>query len=236
LERRPLLFNVLFVSRLNFLVGGTMALSTPYLLARTGSETTLGILLAVLNIGAIAGGIVMGVWGGTNPRIHTIMIGIISAGVCLALIGISQSALMLAVTLFLFMFPLPFVNAAFMSIIQAKVPPDIQGRVFAVLGQISMFLLPLSYLIVGPLADDVFEPAVGQPGWEAFAPLVGSSAGAGMGLIFFAAGVLVTVISLIVYAIPTLRNMEAALPDYATGVAAKESVISIEEPAAGIPA
>jgi MFS family permease len=213
-ERRGLLFNVLYVSIVNFLVAGAMALSTPYILARTHSETTLGAVLAAFNISAICGAIVMGIWGGTRPRIHTIMPGIVLGGIFLAVVGISQTGLMLGIALFCFMFPLPAVNASFMSMMQAKVPPDVQGRVFAVGDTISMMLLPLAYLVVGPLADNVFEPAVGQPGWEIFAPLVGNEAGAGMGLILFLAGTLTAIISLIVYAIPATRHIEANLPDY----------------------
>lgn len=214
LDRRTLLFVILYISMVNFLVAGTMALSTPYLLARTQSETTLGILLAVFNLSGIAGAVVMGAWGGTRPRIHTIMPGIIIGSSFMALVGMSQSPLILAVTLFCFMFPLPSVNASFTSLLQAKVPPDIQGRVFALFGQLAMLLMPLSYLIVGPLADNVFEPAIGQPGWEIIAPLVGSEAGAGMGMIFFLAGTLTALISLVVYAVPATRHMEAGLVDY----------------------
>ncbi len=222
LERRGLFFNFLYISIVNFLVAGAMALSTPYILARTNSQTTLGIILAVFNISAIAGAVVMGAWGGTRPRIHTIMIGVILGGSLLALVGMSQTGLALGITMLCFMFPLPFVNASFMSLMQAKVPADVQGRVFALGDQISMLLLPLAYLLVGPLADNVFEPAVGQPGWEAVAPLVGSGPGAGMGLILFLAGVLTAIISLIVYAVPAIRHLEANLPDYNVPVAASD--------------
>jgi MFS transporter, DHA3 family, macrolide efflux protein len=230
MARWPLMFNVLYTSFVNFLVAGAMALALPYLLARTQSETTLGILLAVFNLSAIAGAVVMGAWGGTRPRIHTIMLGIIVAGVFLTLMGAAQSAPALGVTLFCFMFPLPFANAAFISLMQAKVPPDIQGRVFAVSSQISLVLTPLAYFIAGPLADNVFEPAVGQPGWEVVAPVVGGGAGAGMGLILFLAGGLTTIISLIVYAMPITRHLEASLPDYEPAVVAPQSSEVSESP------
>jgi len=223
LERRALFFNFLYISIVNFLVAGAMALGTPYILARTGSQTTLGLVLAAFNISAIGGAIVMGAWGGTRPRIHTIMIGIILGGTFLALVGLAQTGWALGIAMFCFMFPLPFVNASFMSLMQAKVPADVQGRVFALGDQLSMLLLPLSYLLIGPLADNVFEPAVGQPGWEVVAPLVGTGTGAGMGLILFLAGALTAIISLIVYAVPAIRHMEATLPDYNSAVTPPES-------------
>ncbi|MBK8023970.1 MAG: hypothetical protein IPK19_21690 [Chloroflexi bacterium] len=86
-----------------------------------------------------------------------------------------------------------------MGLIQAKVPPDLQGRVMAVLTQFSTVLIPLAYLLVGPLADTIVEPAVGQPGWEVFAPLVGATPGSGMGLIMVAAGRSLVITTLAVY-------------------------------------
>jgi hypothetical protein len=112
-------------------------------------------------------------------------------------------------------FAVPMINAAAMSLMQAKVPPDIQGRVFAVLGQLSMLLMPVAFLLVGPLADNVFEPAVASAGWERVAPLVGSEAGAGMGLIMVVSGVVLTILTALVYVIPSIRRFESTLPDYA---------------------
>lgn len=218
LTRRSLLAVVIYVCFLNFLVGGAMTLGTPYILARTGSETDLGIVLSIMNVGAIVGGVAIGVWGGTRPRMNTIMPSIIFAGVLLAGIGMSQSAMSLAVTTFLFMVPLPVVNALFSSIMQAKVPPDIQGRVFAVLSQLSMLLTPIAALLVGPLADQVFEPAVNASGWQLVAPLVGTTVGSGMGLIMFVGGCLTAVISVLMFSIPAIRNLESSMPDYIPAV------------------
>src|SRR5690606_6455007 len=154
-------------------------------------------------------------WGGTRPRIHTIMLGIAAGGLFLALVGVAQTPILLGVMLFLLFFPIPMINATSMSLLQAKVAPEIQGRVFAALSQMATLLIPLSYLLVGPLADTVFEPAVGTPGWERVAPLVGSTTGAGMGLLMVIAGAALVVVTLAVYAVPRVRGMEAELPDYA---------------------
>jgi MFS family permease len=212
--RRPLLFLALNMALVNFLLGGAGAIVAAYILARTSSETTLGLLLGVMNLGAVVGGILMGMWGGTRPRIHTVLPGIILLGLFMAVIGIGQTAWVIGVGMFGIMFPLPFIAASYSSILQSKIPPDIQGRVFALTTQISLLLMPLAYLAVGPLADQVFEPAVTQPGWERFAPLVGSAPGSGMGLLIVIGGLLTAITSLIVYTLPVIRNVEANLPDY----------------------
>lgn len=54
--RRILLFVVLYVSLINFLIGGAFVLNTPYVLGITGHETTLGTLLSVMSAGGILGG------------------------------------------------------------------------------------------------------------------------------------------------------------------------------------
>ncbi len=73
----------------------------------------------------------------------------------------------------------------------------------------------LSVLITASLVDKVLEPAVGGPGWELVAPIVGSQPGAGMGLLLVVAGLIVTVTTVVVYAWPKIRNMERDIPDYA---------------------
>lgn len=214
LERRTLFAVMIVMSMVNFLFSGSTILFTPYLLARTGSEATMGLLLAVLDLGAIVGAVAIGVLGSGKYRVHIVMLGIMFGSVLLSVIGISRTPLTLGVALFLMTLPMPAVNAIFMSIMQAKTPPDIQGRVFASIGQVSMLLIPLSYLVVGPLSDQIFEPAVGTAGWERVAPLVGESAGAGMGLIMVIAGMIVFAITGLIYAVPRVRSIERDLPDY----------------------
>jgi MFS family permease len=213
-QNRPLLYTVLYISMINFFFAGMGVLSTPYILGRTNSEVTLGMLQSVQNIGAIAGAVTLGVWGGTRKRMNTILPGILIAGILIGASGMAQNAIVMGILMFAFMYPLPMVNGLFMSMMQAKVAPDMQGRVFAVVGQFSTLLMPLSFLLVGPLADNVFSPAVGTEGWSTFAPFVGTDAGSGYGLMMVIVGIIGTGITLIAWAIPQIRNLESLLPDY----------------------
>jgi DHA3 family macrolide efflux protein-like MFS transporter len=213
-ERPALLYMVIYVSLLNFLLTFATGLNAAYILGLTDNEAALGTINGVFGIGAVAGGIIMSVWGGTRPRIHTIMPGIFSVGVGMVLYGLSRSPLALGISIVVVALPLPMVNASFSSILQLKIPPDLQGRVFASLGQISQLLMPLAYLLAGPLADRVFEPAVGGSHWGIVAPLVGSQTGSGIGLIMVICGSLGVLATVIAYSIPLLRHMETLLPDY----------------------
>jgi MFS family permease len=226
-QRKTLFTLLVYISLVNFMFSSAMSLQTPYLLSRTGSTETMGSLLSLMNIGALAGGIIIGVWGGTRPRMNTMMPGLIVSGLALAGVGMSQQPIPLGVMMVVMMFPLPMINTLFISMMQSKVAPDIQGRVFAVMNQMSMFLMPLAYLIAGPLADNVFKPAVTQPGWERVAPLVGSGAGSGFGLMMVIFGAFIGITAIAVYAVPAIRRLEINLPDY---------VIPEDEPElAGIP-
>ncbi len=228
-----LLWLVFAATMANFLIGGALIYNTPYILTITGSEATLGLLLGVMSAGPLVGGIIMSVWGGTNPRIHTILPGIALEGVFLIIYGMTRSPLAMGMALFFVLFPVPIINASFMSLLQIKIPPDLQGRVFSAVLQLAMLLNPLTYLIAGPLADKVFEPAVGTASWwPVVAPLVGTRAGSGIGLVMMIYGVLMIVVQLGMYAIPAMRRLEADLPDY---VVHKDAVDEAARDAAPLP-
>lgn len=214
LRANPLLFSImLYASLINIMGTATGALFVPYVLARTDSAAIVGLVSSMESLGAVAGAVIISAWGGTRPRIHTILPGIIAAGLFQMIFGVSQHPALLIGSIFLMMLPLTMVNASFMSLLQSKVPADMQGRVFALMSQVAMALSPLGLLLIGPLADKVFEPAVLQSGWQVVAPLVGASKGAGMGLLILIAGTLTAIGSIAFYAIPRVRHLEAIVPD-----------------------
>ncbi len=205
-------------SVVNFFVLGVLVLDVPYIIDRTQSVAWLGIIMGALNLGAVVGAVTMALWGGTRPRIHTVMIAAAVVGLFLALAGVSRSALPIAASLFMLMFATPFIEAAAFSILQAKTAPDLQGRVFASVGQLTALLRPAAYLVAGPLADRVFEPARRLPIWRPVVWLVGAGHGAGIGLMFAVAGTLTLVVSLAVYGVPAIRRMETTLPDHGAAI------------------
>jgi len=80
--------------------------------------------------------------------------------------------------------------------------------------QVSLIITPLAYLVYGPLADRVFEPAVGGSWWHWVKPIVGGDPGSGMGLMIFASGILMIIAGIVAYIVPSIRNLEASLPNY----------------------
>ncbi len=217
--RRPLFIMICTATMVNFFFDAVGVLITPYVLSITGSETSLGLLLSLFSAGALVGGLIMSAWGGTRPRVRTIFPGIVITGLLFSALGVARSPLTLGAIAFSMMVPLPMVNAAFAAILQFKVPPDLQGRVFAAVSQLAMLFSPIAFLLSGPLADRVFEPAVGGEAWMWFAPVVGSQAGSGIGLMTVFSGALVVIVSVAFYLLPSVRHMEATLPDYTASTA-----------------
>ena len=212
-ERKVLLAMMVYAAVINFLLAGPMTLSTPYIITLTGSEKTLGVLLGILNLVMFAGGVFMMIWGGTRPRIHGIMTGLLFRASWLVIYGIVRTPGMLGAALFFIFFTNALIDASLMSILQSKVPANMQGRIFALLFQMMYIATPLSLFLTGPLVDRVLEPAVGSSVWKFVSPLVGSSAGSGMGLCMAIAGICMFMLTAIMYMVPKIRTVEYDLPE-----------------------
>jgi hypothetical protein len=132
----------------------------------------------------------------------------------MALYGLARTPFTLGLAMFFVFFTNALIDGSFMSLLQLKVPPDMQGRVFALLFQMMYIANPLSLLLTGPLVDDLLKGAINRPAWRIVAPLVGSQPGSEMGLVLFTAGSLIFVLTLFVYTLPRVRNVENDLPDY----------------------
>ncbi len=194
------------------------AILAPMILARTGGDqVALGNVQAAMGVGGIIGGILMSVWGGPKRRIHGIfLVGGISflLGDSMMAIGRTTPAWMFGI-LFSTIF-VPIIVGSKQTIWQSKVPPALQGRVFAARGAIEQIRMPIGYLIAGPLADTILEPAMRQGGSLArlFGGLLGTGPGAGMAFMFLCTSIAGGIICLSGYGFPKVRRVEADLPDH----------------------
>ncbi|NWG11615.1 MFS transporter [Candidatus Bathyarchaeota archaeon] len=193
-------------------------LVTPMILARTGEDkVVLGSVLSAAGVGGLVGGGILTLWGGPKRKVNGVLMGMVFISLFGGfLMGIGRTPYVWALSMFLAMIFLPIVNGSNQAIWQAKVVPDVQGRVFATRLLIAQISVPIAMLLAGPLADQVFEPALMSGGSleGVFGGLVGIGDGAGMALMLVIAGILGVSVGLGGYAIRTVRNAEDMLPDH----------------------
>ena len=203
---------------INFLAMFGFAVMVPMILARTGNnEITLASVQSVGAIGGVVGGLLLSTWGGPRRKVNGVLIGMICVSIfSQALMGVGQSVFIWATASFMGQFIIPILNGSNQAIWQAKVAPDVQGRVFAVRRLIAQITAPLATALAGPLADRVFEPAMQPDGaWASmFGWLVGTGTGAGMSLMFVITGFIGVAVGLGAYLFPAIRNAEDLLLDH----------------------
>ncbi len=140
----------------------------------------LGFTDTLWGVGMIAGGALLGIWGGFKRRIVTSMLGIIGLGMGVLLTGFAPANMFwLALAGMVVMgFMNPITNGPLHAIIQATVKPEMQGRVMSLTGSVATAMTPLSLAIAGPVSD-----LVGIQTWYIFGGVACLLMGAGAFLV-----------------------------------------------------
>lgn len=208
----------------NLFSGVAFAVMAPMILARTGQNAlSFGTVQTAAAVGAVIGGIAMSAWGGFKRRIHGVLASWIWFGLfgaCVLGTGFGLPVWVAGAALGELVIPL--MNGSNQAIWQAKVAPDLQGRVFSSRRLIAWFTNPVSPIIGGTLADFVLEPAMRTESAlsNTFGWLVGTGPGAGMGLLMLFCGVLIALVGVVGYFIPVIRKVEDLLPDHEQAIPA----------------
>ncbi|MEV6978856.1 amino acid adenylation domain-containing protein [Kitasatospora sp. NPDC093806] len=213
-RRHSLVAMVVFFVVFNYLFAVATVLITPMVLA-SGSAVQLGVITALGGVGAMVGGLVMALWGGTRRR-TTGMIGFTSVvGLAAVLAGSRPEAVLTACGLFVLWAAMMILNSHWMALIQTKVGMELQGRVLATNQMLAMSMMPLGFLTAGPLSDHVFEPLM-RPGGalaDSVGLVLGTGPGRGAGLLLVLVGLVLAVWGLLGLAYRPLRLLEDILPD-----------------------
>ncbi|HEY9422902.1 MAG TPA: MFS transporter, partial [Thermoanaerobaculia bacterium] len=193
-QRPGLLGLLLFLTLINLLLGVVLVLVPPLVLSFT-SPAEVGIVLGVGGAGAVLGGILMSTWGGARQKMRVVLGLAPVLGLGLLIMGLRPSGPLVAFGYFVFFLVVPIINANNLAIWQAKVEPDVQGRVFAMRRLVMQASSPIAFLLAGPLADYVFEPllAPGGPLTGSVGRAIGVGDGRGIGLLFIVMGFLLMV-------------------------------------------
>jgi hypothetical protein len=213
--RKGLLALLLFFLATNFLSGVMSPLIVPLILDNWDAAT-LGYISTLMGVGMLAGTLVMSAWGGGKRKIFTLLGAATVSGLFLGAVGLRASIPLITVCAICIMFCGPFTNACSQAIWQAKVAPDIQGRVFAVRRTIAWSSGIIAPLLAAPLADYIFKPsmAAGGPLASLLGPIFGYGASRGVGVLISLVGLLSAGVSIIALLTPLIRRVELDLPDH----------------------
>lgn len=217
-KRPSLLGYVILLFIANFFLGIPNSVQVPMVLLRTGNDSL--ILGAVETAGAISwtlGSILMSVWGGPKRRMNGALLG----WVFYCILGNIIFALGRGLEVWVPVLLIAGLGsnlgiATSQAILQAKVAPDVQGRVFSARRMLTWFPDTFTPILGGALADYVMEPAMKSQTWlsTVFGGLVGKTPGSGMALMMIVAGLLTIITLLMGFVIPKIRKLEDLLPDH----------------------
>ncbi|WP_353612721.1 amino acid adenylation domain-containing protein [Streptomyces sp. NRRL S-495] len=227
-RRRPLLVMIVFFMVENYLGTLAVTLTVPSVLSFSGT-TAVGVVTAVGGAGAVAGSLIVALWGGTARR-ATGMVGFVGGvGLGVVLVGLRPSVTLAAVGALVWWASMSILNAHWLAIIQLKVGPDLQGRVLATNQMLAVAMTPLAFLTAPPLAEffsGTLEPGGALAG--TVGRVLGTGPGRGTGLLLVACGVLLIVWAVLGLSYRPLRYMEDELPDAVTGAEIAEDLDTLQ--------
>ncbi len=204
-----------YFALVNFLLNVSGVMLTPLVLSFGGPDA-LGLIQGAFGLGMLLGSLIMSAWGGPKRRMIGLIGFIALTSLGMIITGSTMSVAVIGVGSFVLMFFIPFASALSQAIFQTKIAPDVQGRVFAIRGVIAQSIMPLAFLIAGPLADGVFEPLMAENGVLAstfVGTILSTGSGRGIGLMFISSGFLLIIASVFAYLNPRVRNIEKEIPD-----------------------
>ncbi len=156
-----------------------------------GDVSAVALMESFTGLGMVLGGLAMAIWGGFRRRVVSSLAGIAAIGIGQTLTGAApQTAFWLAVAGGLTLgLALPFAHAPLTTVIQERVPPQMQGRVLSLLGSALGLAGPIGLVFAGPLADVL-----------------------GVRTIYVAGGVGIVLLALAGFASRTLMGLEQSAP------------------------
>jgi MFS transporter, DHA3 family, macrolide efflux protein len=153
----PGLVAILFMAvLLNFLLTPTGSLM-PLLVTKHFGKGALefGLTDSAWGLGVIAGGILLGIWGGFKRKIITALIGItgIGAGVMIVAAAPTNGFFLALAAMALIGVMNSMANGPLGALLQSIVRHDMQGRVNSLVNSAATAMTPIGLLIAGPVSD-----------------------------------------------------------------------------------
>ncbi|UCE91473.1 MAG: MFS transporter [Methanobacteriota archaeon] len=122
-----------------------------------GGVVEFASLQSTFGVGMLAGGLLLGAWGGFRSKIVTMLSALCVGGVGIAAIGmVPPDRIIIAIAFVLVIgVMLSVANGVSMALLQAKIPPEMQGRMFTMIGMVCTAMMPVGLSLAGPVAEVV---------------------------------------------------------------------------------
>ncbi|WNM39698.1 amino acid adenylation domain-containing protein [Micromonospora halotolerans] len=212
----------------NIFLAPALVLTTPLVLS-FGSPTQVAQVALAEAVGAVAGGVLMSLWGGPRKRrMIGVLIGNLGTAIGCVLIGLDASLAMICVGMCWLAMAMTTAQSIYATIVQVKVPQRFHGRVFSLNQTIAWSTLPIGFALLAPGATVLFEPMLAPGGALAgsVGAVIGTGPGRGIGFAYVCFGVALILITLGGFAIRLLRRfdleVEDSLPDDLIGAQERE--------------
>jgi len=188
---------VLLMTGMCFFIAFLQTLMIPMAMHITSVEK-IGMLESFSAIGMLIGSILISAITVKN-KYAGLKISLAASGVCMLFVGVFTNYYLLFIACLMFFTTLPFVNTLADVLIRVRIPNELQGRIWGLIGLISQIGYLIAYAISGVLADQIFEPMfMGQSILsETVGKIIGTGAGRGIGFMLIVAGILMAMIALI---------------------------------------
>ncbi len=122
-----------------------------------GGVLELGWMQSALGFGIVAGGLLLGAWGGFRNRSMTAVVALLLRGIGMLIVGLTPStAFPLALAaVFFYNAASPLIDGSVLAVLQSVVPNHLMGRVVTLIHSGFALSTPIGMAIGGPLADHV---------------------------------------------------------------------------------
>ncbi len=149
---RGLTLLMIFFAFFNFFLNVSDSLTEPLVLS-LGNSFDMGLVKMAGGIGILLGSLFITEKGMKYSYSKSIFISAIITGASICIMGIRNNIGFIILGEFVFLFVTPIVNTLAGTLWILKTPKELQGRVYAARSMVAKGIIPLSYLLVGPLAD-----------------------------------------------------------------------------------
>lgn len=200
---------VLLMAWMCFFVGFLQTLMTPMILAFADTKT-LGVMQSVSAAGMVAGSLIIGILNIKRNYSRILMISLMAAGAFMAMTGTTTNILLIVGFCSLFFTTLPFINTCADVLIRIRIPNDVQGRAWGMIGVLTQMGYLGAYAVSGVLADTVFGPMLLKGGVlaDTAGRVIGTGAGRGIGLMIIIAGTVMFAFAFIFGNRKSIKEME----------------------------